>query len=115
MRPVLVVVGRVLANEVQQMPLPEHDNVIEQFASQGANPPLGESVLPRRARRDSDLLNAEVFDSCVELSPVDPVTVADQTNHVGVRAYRFDDLLSGPRGMRMRRNVAVQEPTPLEG
>ena len=55
---VLVAVGDMLADQAEQMPLPEHDDVVEQFSAQRADPPLGESVLPRRARRGPELLNA---------------------------------------------------------
>jgi hypothetical protein len=55
---VLVVVADMLADQAEQMPLPEHDDVVEQFSAQRADPPLGESVLPRRARRGPELLDA---------------------------------------------------------
>jgi hypothetical protein len=42
---VLVVVGDMLADQAEQMPLPEHDDVVEQFSARRADPPLGESVL----------------------------------------------------------------------
>jgi hypothetical protein len=50
---VVVVVGDVLTDQAEQMPLPKHDDVIEQFAAQRADPPLGESVLPWRPRFDA--------------------------------------------------------------
>jgi hypothetical protein len=46
-RPVSVEVGDVAAHEVKQVPGPENDDVIEQFASQRPDKPLRETVLPR--------------------------------------------------------------------
>jgi hypothetical protein len=48
-RSVPVVVVDVPADEAQQMPLAERDNVVEKLAPQRADPPLRESVLPGRA------------------------------------------------------------------
>jgi len=61
---VLVVVDDMLVDQAEQMPLPEHDDVIEQLSAQRAYPPLGESVLPRRARRDPELLDAQIVHPC---------------------------------------------------
>ena len=47
--------------------------------------------------------------SCVEGRAVDSVAVADQPGHVGVGADSLDDLLGGPRGIRMCRNVDVED------
>jgi hypothetical protein len=47
---VLVVMGDVLADQAEQMPLAEHDEVVEQFAQPDCPSP-GKAVLPRRPRR----------------------------------------------------------------
>ena len=38
------------------MKLVEHDEVIDNFATEGSDEPLDVTVLPRRARRDAELL-----------------------------------------------------------
>jgi len=60
------------------MPLAEHDQVIEQLSAQCADPSFGETVLPRRARSDSKLAQAESFDSSVEHGAEHAVAIADQ-------------------------------------
>jgi hypothetical protein len=77
--PVLVVVGDVLPNQAEQMSLSKHDDAIQQFAAQGADPSLGESVLPRRPRRDPQLAHAEVVHAGVEYGAEDGIAVADQS------------------------------------
>jgi len=44
-RSVLVVIGDVLADQAEQMPLAKHDQVIEQLAAQCAHPSFRVSVL----------------------------------------------------------------------
>jgi hypothetical protein len=48
---VLVVVGHVLADQSERMPLAKHDDVIQQLAAQRAHPSFGVPVLPKRTRR----------------------------------------------------------------
>jgi hypothetical protein len=50
-----VVVRDVLAQDSTQMVLAEHDQVVDNLATRGAHPSLGEPVLPWRPRRDSVL------------------------------------------------------------
>ncbi len=47
---VLVVVGGVLADQVQEMTLAKHDHVLEQLSTKGAHPPFRVAVLPGRFR-----------------------------------------------------------------
>ena len=46
MRPIIVVVGQVLAEQAPKMPVVEHDGVVEQFAPYRSHESLGHSVLP---------------------------------------------------------------------
>src|SRR5262245_26768375 len=73
-----VVVGEIGTQEPTQMPLVEHDEVVEAFAVDGANNTLGEGILPRRVGRDGNLVNAQVVDSAVEGVAVDRVAIADE-------------------------------------
>jgi len=99
-RAIVVVIGDVLADEPEQVPLAEHDQVIEQLSAQCADPSFGETVLPRRARSDSKLAQAEPFDSTVEHGAEHAVAIADQAlDRWRIGAERLDDLLgsSTPR------------------
>jgi hypothetical protein len=44
MWPILVVTGDMLSHEAEEMPLPEYDHMIEQFATQRPDPSFGESL-----------------------------------------------------------------------
>jgi|HubBroStandDraft_3_1064219.scaffolds.fasta_scaffold743138_1 hypothetical protein len=45
-RAVVVVVAGVLADQVEEMTLPEHDHMIKQLSTKGTHPPFRVSVLP---------------------------------------------------------------------
>jgi hypothetical protein len=49
MRPVVVIVADVFVHQAFQMPFIKNDHVVEQIAAAVADPPLGNTVLPRTA------------------------------------------------------------------
>ena len=112
--PVVVVVARIRAHASQQMELVEDDEVIDNFAPERSDEPLDVPVLPRRARRDAELRDAEMAHASIERRAVDPVAVANQRLEAFVRDS-FDDLLRGPFGSGMRRHVDVKDPTTFKG
>jgi hypothetical protein len=100
-RSVLVVIGDMLADQAEQMHLAKHDQVIKQLAAQCAHPSFRVSVLPRRARRDADLPDAQVVHPRVELAAEDGIAILDQLQRHDVRTDGLHDLLRGPRGVRV--------------
>ncbi len=89
------------------MPLAKHDQVVKQLAAQCAHPSFRVSVLPRRARRDADLPDAQVVDARVEFAAEDGIAIWDQPQRHDVRTDGLQDLLRGPRGVRVCRPVDV--------
>jgi hypothetical protein len=53
-------VGGVLADQVQEVTLTEHDHVIEQLSTNGAQPPFRVAVVPWGSRRGAQLFDAKV-------------------------------------------------------
>ena len=111
---VLVVIGRMLADQAKQMPLAEYDYVVEQFATQRADPSFGVSVLPRRMRRNLYLLDAQVFDARVEGGTVDAIAVSNQIRRYEIRANGLDNLLRRPLRVRVRCHVNVKYAASIE-
>ena len=60
--PIIVVVGDVLAEEAPEVVFAEHDDVVEQFAADAADPALGDAVLPGTAVGGPPRLDAEGLD-----------------------------------------------------
>ena len=77
-RPVVEVVRGEAGQKALQVFLVEDDDVIQEIAACGADEPLGDSVLPRTARRDLLRFDAQAPNCGGDLVAVFAVTVADQ-------------------------------------
>jgi len=88
-----VVVTEVSAKQASEMPLVEHNEMIEAFPADGADDALGEGILPGRVGRDEDLVHAHAVDSTVKGVAVDRVTIPEEIAWGRVVGERLDDLL----------------------
>jgi hypothetical protein len=59
---IVVVVVDVLAKESPQVPLVDHDHVVKQLATNGADPALRDSVLPRTSMGRPLWVDPEIAD-----------------------------------------------------
>ena len=64
MSPVLMVVADVLDHQAPEMPLIEHDHMIEQVSAAAADEPLGDTVLPRATEAGQLGLDAKSYAQC---------------------------------------------------
>ena len=80
------------------MPFTEDQNMIQALASDRANEPLREGILPEAVRCDDDLLNIHALHAAPKVLSVDLVAVAQEIARCGVVRKGVDDLLSGPVG-----------------
>src|SRR5215470_42934 len=60
-RPVLVVVAHIIGHQALQMPLVEHDHVIQQVSATAPHPTLCNTVLPRTAKGSAHRLATHAF------------------------------------------------------
>ena len=104
-----VVVTEVSAKQASEMPLVEHNEMIEAFPADGADDALGEGILPGRVGRDEDLVHAHAVDSTVKGVAVDRVTIPEEMAWGRVLGERLDDLLGGPSGPGVVGDVDVNE------
>ncbi len=70
-------------------------------------------LLPRRAVRGDDFLDAHVFHTLTEVHAVDPVVISYQEARRFVIREGLDDLLAGPSCGRVGRDVEVNDPTAI--
>src|SRR5437870_11960793 len=67
--PRLVVEAGVLRDEAQKMALAKHEDMVEQFAPEGADKALGEGVHVRGPDRGANDFGADSFEQAREPSP----------------------------------------------
>src|SRR5260370_39755059 len=91
------------------MALAEDDHVVETLAADRSDQSLDEGVLPGRARRAQDFLDAHACEPVAEGVAVDSIAISHQVLRYAVFWELFADLLSGPGGGRMLRHVEMQD------
>ncbi len=104
-----VVVREVRAEQAAEMPLVEHDEVVEAFSPAGADDPLGERSLPWGVGRDENLVNAQAVDAVVKDVAIDRVAIPEQIRWRRLVGERVHDLLGGPGSGRVVGDIDVQE------
>src|SRR6266851_4303460 len=93
-----VVVEEVAAQTTTEVSLVQDDDLVEQFAAEGANDAFGEGVLPGRAWRSENFGQPHALRSSPELATVDAVAIAQEVAGRRVIGERLDDLLRSPSG-----------------
>ena len=72
-----MVVGEVSGEDAVEMPLAEHEHVIQALAPDRADEPLHEGILPRAAGSGQDFLDTHALDALPERLPVATVAIAE--------------------------------------
>ena len=84
-----------------QMPLAEHNHMIEALASDGADQSFSIAVLPRRSRRCRSVANAHRANAARKCLAVDTVAIANEVVRHRFPPAGLADLPSDPfRGRR---------------
>jgi hypothetical protein len=96
------------------MTLAQHDQVLCKLTPKRSDKPFGIAILPRRPRRDAELPDTEMAHAAIKGSTEDFVAIANQEPERAVFAEGLYDLLRRPLGVRMGRDVYVQDPASLE-
>src|SRR3954465_4983338 len=109
MCPGAVVILLVRAQHVPQMPLTEHDYMIEAVASDRADQSFSVTVLPRRSRRCRSVANAHRSNAARKCLAVDAVPVADERLWRALPTTCLADLPGDPLGSRVRSDAEPQD------
>ena len=108
MRPRAMVITEVTFQNSTQVPLVDHDHVVQAFSANTSDNPFRVAVLPRTSRRYRNLLDTQSIDSRREVMTIDPFTISYQVARHCFLRKRFDDLLSSPSGCGVFRNIEMQ-------
>ena len=91
------------------MSLVKNDHVIETLAANATNHPFDIRILPRRARRRPNLVDAEAFDAPDEVRTIDAIVVPQQIARRGFPWKGVDELLRRPLSTRVVGDVEVND------
>src|SRR5882672_8897570 len=105
MNSAFIVEGGEFDQDLTQMGLSEHDQVVNALPPDRADQPFRKAVLPWRAGRDRLVANAHGAQAAGDNRTVNGVTVADQVAWCLVPGKRLGDLLRDPFRRRMRRHI----------
>jgi hypothetical protein len=115
MGPPPMVVVEVAGEDALQLPLVEHDHVIEALAADRADKALDEWILPWRLGGDDDFFDADVPHAATEMLAVDAVAITQQEAWCFIPGKGFDDLLSRPFRGWVGGHVEVQHTPTMVG
>ena len=87
--------------------------MVKAFQANRADQSFNVRRLPRRSKRDGDLLDAHVFHALLEFRSVDPITITKQICWCFIPWKRFDDLLDGPLLGGMCGHIEVDHSAPV--
>src|SRR5712671_2324154 len=96
MRPYLVVIIHVRQQDVTEVSLAEHNNVVKAFPSDRTDQPFGICVLPRGKRRCWPVANAYRSESADKDLTIGPVPVTNEIARSLFPPACFRDLICDP-------------------
>ena len=111
----LVIVAEVVLQRSLEVPLIEHDHMVQALSSDRADDAFRKRILPWRSRGYEDFLHAHALDPCPEVCAVDPVPVPEEVSRRFVPWECFDDLLCRPPGTRMFSDVEMHDSPAVMG
>src|SRR5215468_7087548 len=109
-----VVVGRVIRQQMTEVPFPQHHHMVETLASDRANQPFDMPVLPRCAWRDRPVANAHGLQPPGDRGAIRGVAVTDEVARCLIPWEGFGDLLGDPLGGWICCHIGPDEPSPLQ-
>jgi hypothetical protein len=111
----VMVIADVCRQEPPQMSLIQDHHVIQALATDAANEPFHEGILPWALWGDEDLFVPQVPHPLAKQSVVDAVSIAQQIPRRLVPWEGVDDLLCGSLSGGMCRHIEVDDATSIVG
>src|ERR1700726_1535048 len=112
MRPYLVVITHVRQQDVTEVSLAEHNNVVKAFPSDRTDQPFSISILPRGARRCRSIADAYRSESADKDLTIGAVPVANEIAGSLFPPACFRNLVCDPFCGRMRCDAKPQNMSP---
>jgi hypothetical protein len=115
MRPRPMVITEVTFQNPTQVPLVDHDHVVQAFSANTPDYPFRIAVLPRTPGRYRNLSDTQSIHSCPEIMAVDPIAIPYQIVRRGIVRKWLHDLLCRPCSGRVFRNIEMQHTSTVMG
>src|SRR5882762_1775663 len=112
MRPYLVVITHVRQQDVTEVSLAEHNNVVKAFPSDRTDQPFSISILPRGARRRGSIADAYRSESADKNLTIGAVPVTNEIAGSLFPTACFRDLICDPFCGWMRCDAKPQNMSP---
>src|ERR1700676_3783566 len=109
MRPYLVVIIHIRQQDVTEVSLAEHNNVVKAFPSDRTDQPFSISILPRGARRGWPITNAHRPKAADEDVTVDGVAVTNDVSRRYFPTIGLGELARNPFRRRVRGHSQPQD------
>ena len=106
---IVVIIGQIIREHLTQMLRIENDEVVQTFAANRANDPFDHGILPRRARGNELLFQAQSFDSTLEIRAIDGIAIPQQIMRRDRVGESFDNLLCCPGSRGRLSDIEMQD------
>ena len=113
MSPAGMIVVDVLSQDSPEVSLVEDDHVVETLAPNASNQPFDVRILPRRARRRPNLVDADSCDALAEVPIIDSISLSQHEARSTLPGKGIDNLLGGPLCRRAVCGIEVSDPSPI--
>jgi hypothetical protein len=110
MRPPAVIVVELANQHPFQMAFVQDDDMVQAITPDAADHAFHKRILPRAARRSEYLFDTQAFHAPPKLASIHSVSIPKQVLRSRIPRKPFDDLLSGPLGGGMLRDMEVHHP-----
>ena len=110
-----MIVTQVVVKTAAEVSFVQYDYVVQAFPADGADQSFDHGILPRGARRNQLLFQAQALDSTHEVGAMDGGPIPEQITGRGGKNEGFDHLLGGPGGRGSVRDVEVKDLAPFMG
>ena len=84
-----MVITKVTFQNSTEVPLVDHDHVVQALAANTSDNPFRVAILPRAARRYRNFSETQSVNACTEIMTIDPITISYQVARHGVVGKRF--------------------------
>src|SRR5215831_15929100 len=110
-----MIITEVTSWNSAQVPLIDHDDMVQAFSANASDHPFRIAVLPRTPSRCRNLPDTHSINSRGEVVSVDPITIPYEVARHSVVGKCLHELLCCPRGSRVFRDIEMQNTSTVRG